>query len=100
MLNPLFAQEAQAQPPCGAMVMNLLPLILIFVVIYFLMIMPQQRRQKRHQEMLKSLKKGDAVVTSGGIHGVIVNMKGDTVLIKTAGSTQLEVEKSSITQKR
>lgn len=98
MLNLLFAQEAQAQPQCG--VMSLLPLILIFVVIYFLMIMPQQRRQKKHQEMLRGLKKGDQVVTSGGIHGVIVNMKGDTVLIKSAGGTQLEVAKNSITQKR
>ena len=60
-------------------ILNLLPLAMIFVVFYFMLIRPQRLRDKEHQKMLASLSKNDDVVTSGGIHGTIVNVKDNSV---------------------
>lgn len=79
---------------------GLLPIILIFVVIYLLFFLPQQRQQKKHQSLLQSLRKGDRVVTSGGIHGTITNIKEYTVTIRVDEKAQIEVEKKSIIVKR
>ena len=67
--------QAQAINP----MMNLLPLLLIFVIFYFLIIRPQKSKEKEHQSMLSSLAKNQEVVTTGGIHGTIVNVKEKTV---------------------
>lgn len=77
-----------------------LPIILIFIVFYFLILFPQQRKQKRHAEMLKGLQKGNRVVTSGGLHGVITGIKEDIVTIEIAKKVNVEIEKSSITATR
>lgn len=79
--------------------LGFLPIVLIFVVLYFLMIMPQQRRQKKHQQMLSALKRGDRVVISGGIHGIITNVKDKTFLVKVAESTEIEIDKTSVSYK-
>lgn len=93
----LYAQGQQSGPgPLG----SLLPLILIIVVFYFLLILPQQRRQKKHQEMIAGIKKGDRVVTAGGIHGVISDVKETTFIIKVDENTRIEVEKSAISYKK
>lgn len=60
------------------------PLILIFGVFYFILIRPQQRKVRRHQNMLNSLSKGDQVVTEGGIHGTVVGVKDNIVVLKIA----------------
>jgi preprotein translocase subunit YajC len=74
----------------------LLPLLLI-PVLYFLMIRPQQRRQKQWQEMLAGIKTGDRVTTAGGIRGVILSIKDDTIVIRVApDNLKLEVAKSAI----
>jgi len=57
-------------------------LILIFIIFYLLLILPQQKRQKQHKKMIEALKKGDEVVTMGGIHGVIVQMGEQTVVLR------------------
>jgi preprotein translocase subunit YajC len=76
--------------------MTLLPLLLI-PVLYLLMIRPQQKRQKQWQEMLKSVKSGDRITTAGGIRGVIVSLKDDTVIIRVApDNLKLEVAKTAI----
>jgi len=72
----------------------------VLVVFYLLMIIPQRRRQKKHKDMLDSLKRGDNIITNGGIHGTISKIKEDTIVIKTAGKTELEIDKTVITQKR
>lgn len=75
---------------------SFLPLLLIIAVLYFLMILPQQRRQKRHQEMISKLKKGDRVVTSSGILGIITNVKERTFLLRVSEGVDIEIEKSAI----
>jgi preprotein translocase subunit YajC len=57
-------------------------LIFIFVIFYFLLILPQQKRQKQHKKMIGALRKGDEVVTMGGVHGTIVQMAEDTVVLR------------------
>lgn len=67
----------------------LLPLILMFVIFYFLLIRPQQKKQRQHQEMLKNLKKGDKVVTSGGLYGVVVKVTDKDVILEVADKVNL-----------
>jgi len=81
--------------------MNLMPIILIFVVFYFLLIRPQKKTQDEHKKMVASLKKNDEVITAGGIHGTIVNVKDHTVTLKVDDNVKVEVQKSSVsTMKR
>ena len=64
----------------GGAVMQLLPLVLIFVVFYFLLIRPQQKKAKDHRELLKNLKRGDRVLTGGGLHATIAKLDDDTTV--------------------
>lgn len=75
----------------------LIPLILMFGVFYFLLIRPQQKRQKAQRELVSELQKGDKVVTSGGIHGVISNVKEQTVIVKVGDNVKLEITRGNIT---
>ena len=80
----------------GGSIPMLLPLLLI-PVLYLVMIRPQQKRQKQWQEMLKSLKAGDRVTTSGGIRGIILSIKDDVIIIRVApDSLKLEIAKTAI----
>ena len=81
----------------GSSAVALLPLVLIFVIFYFLLILPQQRKQKKWQELLKQLKSGDRVITSGGLTGVIMSVKDDAVVLRVPpDNIKLEVARSSI----
>jgi len=71
-------------------------LILIFVIFYVLLIWPQQKRQKQHRKMVEALKKGDKVITMGGIHGVIIKVDEDTVTLKVDEDVKLVVSKHAI----
>jgi preprotein translocase subunit YajC len=72
-------------------------MVAIFAIFYFLLIMPQQRRQKKWAEMLKQIKPGDKVVTSGGLTGVIMSAKDDTVVLRVPpDNIKLEVARSSV----
>lgn len=73
-----------------------LPIILLLVLFYFLLIRPQQKQQKVRQEMLNNLKKGDRVITIGGIHGVIKEMQEDTLSIRIADNISIKVNRSGI----
>lgn len=93
--NTLAIQTAaQANP-----LVSFMPLILMFIVFYFLMIRPQQKRQQETQKMIENLKKGDKVVTSGGVMGTITSMQNDYVVLKVGDSetTKVEVLKNAIT---
>jgi preprotein translocase subunit YajC len=76
----------------------LLPFVLIFFVFYLLLIRPQQKKHRQHQQMLGSLRKGDKVVTSGGIHGVVVgiNDKKNIVVLRVAENVKIEFQKNTI----
>ncbi len=71
-------------------------MVLIFAVFYFLFIRPSQVQQKKHKEMIESLQKGDKIISSGGIHGKITQIKDFTVKIKIDEKTELELEKGMI----
>jgi preprotein translocase subunit YajC len=75
LISPAFAQGS----PFGgdSMLMSLLPFILIFVIMYLLILRPQQRRVKQHQEMIKNVRRGDTVITSGGIIGKVTKLVDD-----------------------
>jgi preprotein translocase subunit YajC len=82
----------------GDFLVQLFPLILIFVVFYFLLIRPQQTKMKTHREMLSGVKRGDRVVTGGGIIGLVVKVIGDSeVQIEIADGVRVRVLKQTIT---
>ena len=71
-------------------------LVLIFAVFYFVMIRPQRKKQKEHQQMAQELKRGDKVITIGGIHGTIESISEDSVVIKVESGTIMRMTKNSI----
>ncbi|MEI8295186.1 MAG: preprotein translocase subunit YajC [Alphaproteobacteria bacterium] len=78
-------------------VMSFLPLILIFIIFYFLLIRPQQKKQKAHQAMLGALRRGDRVITNGGLIGTVVKLVSETeVQIEIAENTQVRVLRSML----
>ncbi len=77
--------------------MQMVPLLLIMVVFYVILIRPQQRKAKEHEQLLKTLKPKDKVVTSGGVMGVVVSVQEKTVTIRSA-DTKLEVLKSAVSE--
>jgi preprotein translocase subunit YajC len=93
-LNALLAQGTPGGPPPW---LNIAPLLLLVVVFYFALIRPQQKKQKEHAQLLKTVKPGDKVVTSGGILGVIVTVREKTATIRSADS-KFEIAKSAIAE--
>jgi preprotein translocase subunit YajC len=82
----------------GGGILTFLPFIFIMVIIYFLMIRPQAKRQKEKTKMLSAIKKGDRIVTVGGIHGSVIGLKnqGKVVVIKVDKNTNLTIAKSAV----
>lgn len=95
-INDAFAQTGGATG--GGGLISLLPLIIIFVVFYFLLIRPQQKRAKQHREMVSALKKGDEVVTGGGIVGKINDTDDNFVTVEIASGVAVKVQRHSIAQ--
>lgn len=79
--------------------MQFMPLILLFVGMWFLIIAPQRKRQKAHDKMLTELKTGDEIVTAGGIHGTITNVKDDRFVVRIADGVKIELSKNSVGSK-
>ncbi|HEX4083547.1 MAG TPA: preprotein translocase subunit YajC [Chthoniobacteraceae bacterium] len=93
----ILAQAAAAQSPqSGFNPANLIPIICIVAIFYFMAIRPQSQRQKQHDAMVKSIKTGDKIVTSSGIHGMVSNVKETTVIVKIADNVKIELDKASI----
>lgn len=100
----LFAQDApatQEASPAGCLgsggITGFLPIIAMVAIFYFLIIRPQQKQQKKLNEMREAMKRGDGVVTSGGIHGVVTNIKGSIATVRIAEGVKVDVDKSSLT---
>lgn len=95
-----FLQEApaNAQSPSGIMglLTTIVPFLLIILIFYFFMIRPQNKQQKETQKMLAALKKGDKVVTIGGIHGVVSSVKEKTIIVKVDDNCKIEFTRSAI----
>jgi preprotein translocase subunit YajC len=95
--TPLLLAQG-AEPPQGSPWGSFLPMMVImFAIIYFLMIRPEQKKQKKRQQMLSELKKGDRVVTAGGIHGTVGNVKESSIMVKVAENVVMEFAKASVT---
>jgi preprotein translocase subunit YajC len=84
------------QTPTVNPVFNLLPVALLFIIFYFLLIRPQNTKEKERQKMLANLNKNDEVVTTGGIHGTIVNVKEKTFILRIDDNVKMEIEKNCI----
>jgi preprotein translocase subunit YajC len=91
------APSAQSGGPAGILV-GILPWLLIFVIFYILMIRPQQRRVKEHQAAIAAVKKGDEVVTGGGIRGRVTKVTDDEAEVEIATGVKVRVVKSTISQ--
>ena len=76
-ITPAFAQAAGAAGDTNSMLMSLLPFALIFVIMYFLILKPQQKKLKDHQELVKNIRRGDTVVTNGGLIGKVTKVVDD-----------------------
>jgi preprotein translocase subunit YajC len=92
---------AMAQAPSGggqqgSLISTFVPLLVIFAIFYFLMIRPQQKQQKRHREMLAALKKGDRVVTRGGIIGTIHTVADNAVVLEVAENVKIKFSRESV----
>ncbi len=77
---------------------SLIPIILMFVIFYFLLIRPQQKKTKEHREMITKLKKGDRIITSGGLHGRITAVGETTMTVEIADKVRVKVARSNVAQ--
>ena len=87
----------QTSASTGALIAQVLPILAIGLVFYFIVIAPANKQRKKTQDMLGSLKKGDRVVTSGGIYGTIQGVEAEVVYLKIAENVKVKVSRSAIT---
>lgn len=98
---PVFLlQSAKGTAPSASGPMSILvstaPLVLIVLIFYFLMIRPQNKRQKEMEKMIGALKKGDKVITIGGIHGTVVNTKDSTIIVRVDDNVTMEFNRTAV----
>ncbi len=99
---PFSADVAHALGTQGAggdpsqSIMGLLPLVAMFAIFYFLLIRPQQKRAKDHKAMVEGVKRGDDVVTSGGIHGKVTGVADDVLTLEVAPNVKIRVQKQAV----
>lgn len=77
---------------------SLLPFALMFLVLYLLILRPQMKKQRNQQRMIDELEKNDEIVTSGGIHGTILNIKDDILVVKIADNVKIEVSRAAVSR--
>ncbi|MFH1046527.1 MAG: preprotein translocase subunit YajC [Candidatus Omnitrophota bacterium] len=92
MAQPMTTAGQPAPNPLAGFI----PIILIFAIFYFMLIRPQQKQQKKHQEMLSKVGKNDEVVTTGGMHGTVVNVDEKTLTLRVDDNTRIKFEKHAI----
>ena len=101
----MLISPAYAQSPFGSdgasLITNLLPFVLIFVIMYFLILRPQQKRVKQHAEMVKNVRKGDTVITSGGLVGRVTKViDDDQIEVEVADGVRVRQMRSMVTDVR
>lgn len=100
-VSPAYAQATGAAPGSGDLLMSLVPFILIFVIMWFLIIRPQRQRMKAHDEMVKNVRRGDVVVTAGGLIGKISKVTSDTeVEIELNDTQKVKLIRTAISEVR
>ena len=93
MINYAHAQAATQQP---SMLASFIPLILIFLIFYFLLIRPQQKKQKEHKVLLDSIKRGDEILSSGGILGKVIKVDNDKLTVEIAKGVNVSIIRSTV----
>jgi preprotein translocase subunit YajC len=97
LLSFVTIAQTSTPPPQQGIGSMLIPFLCIGVIFYFLILRPQKQQQKKLAEMVSALKTGDKVVTTGGIHGIIANVKdGTTLMLKVDDNCRMEVDKAAI----
>lgn len=96
-VSPAYAQAAGA-PGGAAAFAQFIPLLLVFVIMYFLILRPQQKKMSQHRAMVAALKKGDQVITQGGLIGKVVGVREDELDVELAQGVRVRVVRSSIAQ--
>lgn len=96
MIATAWAQGGAASGAAPSALIQMAPLLLVFVVFYFLLIRPQQLKQKEHNALLANLKRNDKVITSGGIHGRIIELADTVVTLEIAPNVKVKVERPQI----
>jgi len=97
LITPAYAQGAGGG---GDFFIQILPFLLIFVIMYFLIIRPQQRRLKEHREMVAALRRGDTVVTAGGMVGKVTKVDENEIQVELAPDVRVKVVRSTISEVR
>ena len=102
LISEAYAQAAgsAAPDPTMALIMNIAPLLAIFVVFYFLMIRPQQRARTQHMQTLAALKRGDVIVTAGGLIGKVKSVADDEVRVELGPNVEVRVVRATISEVR
>ena len=95
-MESLIAMAPQGGDASGSLVSTIVMFGAIFVIFYFMIIRPQQKRAKEREKMLSNIQKGDKVVTSGGLHGVIAGLDEKTVLLQVGDNVKLKFDRSAI----
>ena len=101
LITPAFAQGTSMMPSTD-MIVQFVPFVLIFVIMWFLIIRPQQRRAKEHQELIRNVRRGDTVVTSGGIIGKVAKVADEAadIEVEIADGVRVKVVRSMISEVR
>jgi preprotein translocase subunit YajC len=101
LITPAYAQSSLFGGDSGGMITSLLPLILIVVIMYFLVLRPQQQRQKQHRDMVKALRRGDSVVTNGGLVGKVTKVvDDDQIEVEIADGVRVRQMRSMVSEVR
>lgn len=88
--------EVGGQGAQGGGFMSLIPLLLMFVIFYFLLIRPQQKKAKEHRELITNLKKGDRIITSGGLYGTVTGLDDNTLTLEIAEKVRVKVVRANV----
>ncbi len=97
-LSEAWAQDAGAGPAAGGpgLILSFAPFIVIFVLFYFLLVAPQQKKNKQRKEMIDNLKKGERVMTTGGLMGTVVNLSPDVLTLQVADGVRVKVKRTYV----
>jgi len=96
-LELLFAMAPQGGDGDGSLVSTLIMFGAIFLIFYFMIIRPQQKKAKEKNKLLSNLEKGDKIITSGGVHGIIAGLDEKTILLQVSDNLKMKIERSAIT---
>lgn len=99
MISTAWAQTADIAAGPGGMLGGFLPIAIVMIIFFFLILRPQEKRRKEHQEMTTALRRGDAVVTAGGLHGTVSKIIDDDVVeIEISAGVNVQINRFSVTQ--